>query len=59
MHNIHTQGKTVPYAGGVKDIDLGGETQPQQRACARKTACKNPGRYSIKNPKRGIMKFIA
>jgi hypothetical protein len=26
MHMIHMQGKTVPYAGGVRDVQTRGET---------------------------------
>jgi hypothetical protein len=34
MHNNHTQGKTVPYARGVKDIQTGEETTTTTGLCA-------------------------
>jgi hypothetical protein len=56
MYNIHTQGKTTPYASGENDIQARGETTTTGLQKENNMQTHRPLQY--KNPKRGISSCI-
>jgi hypothetical protein len=54
----HAQGKITPYADGLNNIQIRGKTITTTTGLHTENNTGTPGRYSIKNPKRGILNYI-
>jgi hypothetical protein len=56
--DVHTQGEITPYAGGVNDIQTRGKMITTTTGLRTENNTLTSGRYSIKNPKRGLLNHI-